>query len=622
MKKLLLSLSIALLSMSGWAQCNADYADSLATWTSNPYDVFFSNTSTGYSWASTGFYWTFSGGASPSLSYTSDTVTVSFPGAGTYNVCLTLIDSISPCADSVCSTVTLSNSGMSGTASATGSSCGNCDGTATANVFGGVAPYTYVWSNSSTGQTATGLCAGNYSVTVTDGNGDTIALNTTVAASTPVSASISSNNSAPCTGETVTLTATATGLGTMSYLWNTGDSNSSIAATSAGMYIVTVTSSLGCTATDTLTISFGQAPTLTMSQTDESCFQCCDGSVGVSATGGSGNYIYLWNNAAATSTQTNVCPNAYSVTVTDSASGCESTGNATVAAFTCDTIMGMIAQGENARVYLIAENNGSLAAVDSTDTDSLGFYYFNSICDTGTYYVKAALLPAHTLYSSYVPTYYDSSALWSLATGLVVNATSYYFVNFSLLSGINPGGPGFVGGLISQGANRGEGDPVPNAQLVLFNEAGEVAAFTRSDENGEYVIDNLALGTYRLEIDMLNKTSYPLHFTLTEENLTVPNGNFIVNLKSVRPELPTGISNEATKSLTIFPNPTEGNVKISANGLIESVRVINLQGQRVIESNIPSSTATDLDLQGLSSGQYILEVIIEGAIQHHSVIKE
>ncbi len=46
-----------------------------------------------------------------------------------------------------------------------------CDGTATASPIDGIAPYTYLWSNNQTGQTSTGLCSGNYQVTVTDANG-------------------------------------------------------------------------------------------------------------------------------------------------------------------------------------------------------------------------------------------------------------------------------------------------------------------------------------------------------------------------------------------------------------------------------------------------------------------
>ena len=45
------------------------------------------------------------------------------------------------------------------------------DGTATVDAIGGTNPYQYVWSNGQTAQTATGLTAGTYSVTVVDANG-------------------------------------------------------------------------------------------------------------------------------------------------------------------------------------------------------------------------------------------------------------------------------------------------------------------------------------------------------------------------------------------------------------------------------------------------------------------
>lgn len=57
---------------------------------------------------------------------------------------------------------------------------GDCNGTATANPIDGIAPYTYLWNDGQTNQTAVNLCAGTYNVTVTDANGcpasNTIAL--------------------------------------------------------------------------------------------------------------------------------------------------------------------------------------------------------------------------------------------------------------------------------------------------------------------------------------------------------------------------------------------------------------------------------------------------------------
>ena len=52
--------------------------------------------------------------------------------------------------------------------------CSNADGIATVNATGGLGSYTYLWSNGVTVSVDTGLIAGNYSVTVSDGNCSTI----------------------------------------------------------------------------------------------------------------------------------------------------------------------------------------------------------------------------------------------------------------------------------------------------------------------------------------------------------------------------------------------------------------------------------------------------------------
>lgn len=49
--------------------------------------------------------------------------------------------------------------------------CGLCTGSAQAAVSGGQAPYTFIWSNGETTDALNGLCAGAYTLTVTDANG-------------------------------------------------------------------------------------------------------------------------------------------------------------------------------------------------------------------------------------------------------------------------------------------------------------------------------------------------------------------------------------------------------------------------------------------------------------------
>lgn len=146
------------------------------------------------------------------------------------------------------------------TMSATPTSCaGICDGTATATVgAGGVGPFTYSWNTvpAQTTQTATGLCAGNYTVSVTDATG--CVANGTVTVSNGTSVSNASINPAGpfCVLTTPTnLTAVSPG-GTWS---GTGITNSSLgtfspATSGAGTFPITYTIPGACGASQTTNI--------------------------------------------------------------------------------------------------------------------------------------------------------------------------------------------------------------------------------------------------------------------------------------------------------------------------------------------------------------------------------
>ncbi len=60
--------------------------------------------------------------------------------------------------------------------------CMVCNAQAQANVSGGAAPYSYLWSTGATGETITGLCAGTYTVIVSDANNCKISGSVTVSA--------------------------------------------------------------------------------------------------------------------------------------------------------------------------------------------------------------------------------------------------------------------------------------------------------------------------------------------------------------------------------------------------------------------------------------------------------
>ncbi|HHZ65995.1 MAG TPA: T9SS type A sorting domain-containing protein [Flavobacteriales bacterium] len=129
--------------------------------------------------------------------------------------------------------------------STTNATTGNCDGTATASVTGGAAPYTYSWNTSpvQTDSVAIGLCPGTYTASIIDSNGDTISADVTVVEGTnslQITMSATSATFSICDG---TATASVTG-GTApyTYSWNTSPTQTNATATGLcpGTYTATV----------------------------------------------------------------------------------------------------------------------------------------------------------------------------------------------------------------------------------------------------------------------------------------------------------------------------------------------------------------------------------------------
>ena len=147
-----------------------------------------------------------------------------------------------------------------------------CNGTATVNVSGGVAPYTYHWNDSQaqTTPTATGLCAGHYCVTITDNIGTSQTVCVDVADHVP-NVSFSPLNSLCIDASPINLTggSPAPGQNETGVYSGTGITNSSFNPATAGLGTFTVTYTFtdtgGCVNTATQPITVNPLPTPSIS---------------------------------------------------------------------------------------------------------------------------------------------------------------------------------------------------------------------------------------------------------------------------------------------------------------------------------------------------------------------
>ncbi len=210
-----------------------------------------------------------SGGSTP-YSYewnTEETTSSIAAGPGEYS--LTVTDA-NGCSQTAGYSLQASSSPLSLQALLTHVSCasGN-NGSAQLQVTGGVAPYTYDWSNGCNSNQATNLSAGVYSVQVTDANGCSEILAFTVTEPQPLSltAIVENNSSCASAAEGSIEVSVSGGTAPYTYEWNTGENTTSLNGLNSGNYTLTVEDAGGCVSIRSFTVEElpgGSTPTATL----------------------------------------------------------------------------------------------------------------------------------------------------------------------------------------------------------------------------------------------------------------------------------------------------------------------------------------------------------------------
>ena len=546
------------------------------------------------------------GGTSPyTYAWSNTAITQDITGlaAGSYSVQVT---DNSGCRATLNTTVIQATEIMVATSTTHSPTCGNFDGNAIATPSGGTGPYTYLWdanAGSQTTQTATGLPAGTYTVTVTDFKGCTkdgvISLSNS---NSPTLSAVVTDVS--CFGNAngaINISVTG-GTGPYLYTWSVNPpqtNNQDVNTLAPGNYSVFVNDAHGCMSFRNYTITQPSVLATTVTNTSVTCSNT-DGTATAAPTGGNTPYTYSWTGGGQTTqTATGLALGGYTVTVTDN-KGCTATGNTSIAAITLPTEMCMVSVDPLSTHNIVYWEKPVVTNIDSFKVyreDATNIYsYIGSVAyDSLSEYHDYGVDP-NTTTKRYKISTLDNCGQESVKSNY--HNTIYIVDNGSGQFTWNP-----------LYTIENSGNPVTNYLLMRDdNSTGSWAQVASTAGTQNTLVDpayaSYSNGNWRVE------TAWGITCTPTRASINTTRSNI------KHTSVVSGINSQQDLDATnIYPNPANENVSIELKESIlnANIRIMNSIGQLVYEQTI-IATGNSKTIKQINTGNYakgIYTIVIE-----------
>lgn len=465
-----------------------------------------------------------------------------------------------------------------------------CTGSITVSSSGGTGPYVYsvdggtTWSPTSV---FSGLCAGTYTACVQDASGCVDCMPVTLVPSCTMVSTVFPSSYISCYGNCDGMATLITSGGTLPYTVidpTTGATVSYSGTTTftglcAGTYTFYVTDAVGCNNTQILTMTEPTELVVSASATNETSLGSNDGSISITASGGTSPYTYSIDGGVtwfSYSVFAGLTSGSYNVCVMD-AHGC----------MQCTPVVIYVSTG----CTLSATVNSIFPATCHGGCDGLAIFNISGgtapyavTVGTSTYTSSGVATVPGLCAGTYTATITDAGGC---STSLTFTVTEPSAIVTTIFPVSNPSGAGMCDGVIHGTASGGT--PAYSYMWVSCPSMSSTGITSASPDSG------FCAGMYAMVVVDANGCAD----TSTCVTLSVP----------------TGLSNMQTESIDIYPNPTSGILKIRSAGPVRMV-LTDLFGERVLDKALNGESVVDLNVAGIRNGIYFVTLLSDDKIVH------
>lgn len=437
--------------------------------------------------------------------------------------------------------------------------CGLSTGKAWLSPSGGTGPFSIQWATGITtsSDTAINLAFGTYSVTITDSKMCSIVDSVSIlngASNIILSMGTNPEYCGNQWGEAF-VSQVSNGIGSVTYAWNNNKTGDRIDSLAAGQYMVTVTDSLGCTATSSvMVVSATNTITATTMKEDDACNKGVGYMKVNSPSGGKAPYSYLWSNQMTGDSIGGLIAGVYSLTITDSLQ-CTTTLKDTLS----DQAAPMVSiSSDSAKCF--GDSSGSASVNTSRGVAPYSYSWSNGSSDS---------LNSNIAAGKYIVTVSDANNCVTIDSVEILQPTAIS-----------------ISKLLQSTDNPALCDEQAEIELMGGTPQYTINWNDKNNSTG-LVVSNLCAGV--------------LIATITDKNGCVSDSSITIVDRDI-----TSVLEFHKPTVRLYPNPAFKFLSIEGIEGTYQMLLMSVSGEVVLSKEGVNNTT--LDLEGLDKGMYFLEL--------------
>ncbi|MCF8366393.1 MAG: PKD domain-containing protein [Bacteroidales bacterium] len=268
--------------------------------------------------------------------------------------------------------------------------------------------------------------------------------------------------------------------------------------------------------------------------------------------------------------------------------------------------------GDTAIVYLYRYHNSNhVVSIDTSLVVENGYFHALFLLEDD-YLIKFRLTNGSANAPYYFPTYFGDKMRWQNAPLISLADSSHYNINVHLAEIPNPeDGVGSVSGSVMHHSDADAQIPAEDSEILIFDSNGQAVGYVHSSDDGGFVFNNLAFGTYTLYAESTGLFTDPVTVVLSETNPAL----FDVQIELFGYDVTSVSENSKIQNTTLklFPNPVHNLLTLTVSNMNQELyyRIFDYSGREILSVEMITSQGANpfcIDVGNLRKGIYFLHV--------------